>query len=175
MDSDSIAGYFVYRSRNQAGPFVRLNQRVVTGLSYIDTAAPGGENYYTLRAVKLQTSPSGSYFTTVKEINFPVVNIISGIAEDNISFKNISIQPNPAREFTQISFTGTGFEKADIEILDVAGRNVVKLFSGISNAGENSLEWNLSDEKGARVPAGVYLLKITIGQQTTTQKIVVMP
>ncbi len=171
----SISGYFVYRSQKETGPFIQLNQTALKEMSYVDTTAPGGGNYYLLRAVTLQISPSGSYFTSLRNVAFPVVNVISSIAEEQESFKNITIQPNPARDFAEISFKSTGFEKGEITISDVTGREVLKLYSGIFDAGENSFTWNLSDENKTRVPAGIYLLKITIGNDITTQKIVVMP
>jgi hypothetical protein len=171
----NISGYFVYRSDNAGGQFARLNSNVIQALSYLDTTAPGGENFYKVVAVKLQNSPSGSYFTPLKEFVLPAVTIISSLADEQNSFKNIAIQPNPARDFAEISFKSSGFEKTQISILDVTGREVLKLYSGIAEPGENSFAWNLSDAEGKRVPTGVYFVRIAGGKNVTTQKIVVMP
>ena len=59
---DAVAGYHVYRAPSAAGPFTRLTTVLVTGTSFVDTAAPGGSPTYLVRAVKLETNPSGSYW-----------------------------------------------------------------------------------------------------------------
>ena len=59
---DSVAGYHVYRGAGAAGPFTRLTPALVAGTSFTDTAAPGGSPTYLVRAVRLETSASGSYW-----------------------------------------------------------------------------------------------------------------
>lgn len=44
--SASIAGYNVYRSGSQSGPFTRLNGSLVSGLTYTDSTVVGGDTYY---------------------------------------------------------------------------------------------------------------------------------
>ncbi|HVM47369.1 MAG TPA: hypothetical protein VMU04_05045 [Candidatus Acidoferrum sp.] len=57
--SDSVLGYHVYRA--VGGSFRRLTSSPVTGTSYLDRSPePGAE--YMVRALKLQTSASGSYY-----------------------------------------------------------------------------------------------------------------
>jgi hypothetical protein len=60
--SDAIAGYHVYRSSSPTGPFSRLTGSVITGTSFTDNSPGGSANTYMVRAIKLQTSASGSYF-----------------------------------------------------------------------------------------------------------------
>jgi hypothetical protein len=60
--SDAVAGYHVYRGAGAAGPFTRLTAGLVTGTSFTDPAAPGGSTTYLVRAVRLETSASGSYW-----------------------------------------------------------------------------------------------------------------
>src|SRR5512140_2171470 len=60
--ADTVAGYHVYRGPGAAGPFTRLTPSLVAGTSFVDTAAPGGTPTYLVRAVKLETTPSGSYW-----------------------------------------------------------------------------------------------------------------
>jgi hypothetical protein len=56
-----VAGYNVYRASGLAAPFNRLNATLVNGLSFVDSGAPSGA-VYMVRAVKLQQSPSGTYY-----------------------------------------------------------------------------------------------------------------
>jgi hypothetical protein len=59
---DDVLGYSVYRSNPPNGPFIRLNDSLVTGTSYLDsTAAASAAPTYMVRAIARQTNPSGSY------------------------------------------------------------------------------------------------------------------
>jgi hypothetical protein len=60
--SDSVAGYHVYRSLNPAGPFTRITPTLSAANEFIDRETSAGIYTYMVRAVKLQTTPSGSYF-----------------------------------------------------------------------------------------------------------------
>jgi len=57
----NIRGYHVYRSSSSAGAYVRVTGTLLDGTNYTDSAAPAGTNYYMVRAVKLETSASGTY------------------------------------------------------------------------------------------------------------------
>lgn len=60
--ADAVAGYHVYRGPGASGPFTRLTPSLVSGTSFVDATAPGGNPTWLVRAVKLETSPSGSYW-----------------------------------------------------------------------------------------------------------------
>jgi hypothetical protein len=57
---DDVAGYYVYRAATPTGPFTRVTDSLTTGTSFTDSGSTGGT--YMVRAVALQTNPSGSYF-----------------------------------------------------------------------------------------------------------------
>lgn len=64
---DSVVGYHVYRAATAAGPFTRLTTSPVTGTSY-----PTSDNsVYMVKAVKLQSSPSGTYYNSSQGITVP--------------------------------------------------------------------------------------------------------
>jgi hypothetical protein len=59
-----VSGYYVYRSSNIDGPFTTHLGSLVTGsTTFVDSAPIGGSDpvYYMVRAVKLETTASGSY------------------------------------------------------------------------------------------------------------------
>ncbi len=58
---DAVLGYYVYRGSTATGPFARLTSNLVANTSYTDTQAPLGMSYYMVRAVKRETSGSGTY------------------------------------------------------------------------------------------------------------------
>src|SRR6266850_1279694 len=61
--SEPVIGYHVYRSANPNGPFTRLTTTPVTSASYTDRdACLAPRCSYMVRAVKLETSASGTYY-----------------------------------------------------------------------------------------------------------------
>jgi hypothetical protein len=60
--ADTVAGYHVYRAASSQGPFTRLTTSLVTGTSFVDPAASPAAPVYLVRAVRLETTPSGSYW-----------------------------------------------------------------------------------------------------------------
>lgn len=60
--SDAVQGYHVYRSPNATGPFTRVTTSLVTGTSFSDPTVTSGTYTYLVRAVKLDTSASGTYY-----------------------------------------------------------------------------------------------------------------
>lgn len=57
----ALVGYIVYRATSADGPFTRLTATPVTTTTYADGPAPSGVTYM-VRAVKLENTPSGSYY-----------------------------------------------------------------------------------------------------------------
>jgi hypothetical protein len=58
---DSIVGYHVYRAKHAEGPYVRLTAAPVETCAFKDTRSETGDSYM-VRAVKLETSASGTYY-----------------------------------------------------------------------------------------------------------------
>jgi len=63
--AETVAGYHVYRQKAGTGPFARLDHAgsptLLTGTSFTDSA-PVSQGVYMVRAVKLENSPSGSFY-----------------------------------------------------------------------------------------------------------------
>ncbi len=58
----AVIGYNLYRSNANDGIYQRVNLNPITATNYIDPCVPTGSYSYMLRAIKLQTSASGSYY-----------------------------------------------------------------------------------------------------------------
>jgi len=87
--ADSVLGYHVYRSASPGGPFARLTSSLVTGNTFTDTTTSTNTYTYMVRAVTLQTTPSGSYynasqgaFVTIDaaDVTFPIQVSVSWAA-----------------------------------------------------------------------------------------------
>lgn len=59
--SPGFLGYHVYRSTSPDGPFVRVTNDYVTETSYTDAFTTIGQHTYMVRAIKKETTPSGTY------------------------------------------------------------------------------------------------------------------
>lgn len=64
----ALQGYHVYRGASASGPFTRLTASApLTATSFVDAAAPSNA-VYMVRAVKLETSGSGTYYNASQGI-----------------------------------------------------------------------------------------------------------
>ena len=59
---DAVAGYHVYRAATPAGPFTRRTVTPVPGTVWFDPSPIQGAATYQVRAVRLETTPTGSYW-----------------------------------------------------------------------------------------------------------------
>jgi hypothetical protein len=73
---DTVAGYHVYRSVLPIGPFDRLTTALITTTNFADYAIAAPGYTYMVRAVKLQTNPSGSYFNPSEGLFASVSNLL---------------------------------------------------------------------------------------------------
>ena len=60
--TDDVLGYHVYRALNPNGPFTRVTPQLVKETSFTDHSVAALSSTYMVRAVKLETSASGTYY-----------------------------------------------------------------------------------------------------------------
>jgi hypothetical protein len=82
--------------------------------------------------------------------------------------------PNPGWHQTTICFELPVRGHARATIHDVTGREVRLLCDGALAAGRHELLWSGLDNKGCRVAAGVYLVRLSAAAQTGVQRFVVL-
>jgi len=92
----SIVGYYVYRCDSEFGKYERLTATTINYSPYIDSNPINGVNYYMVKAVKLELTPSGTYYNTSIGITDSVSILITTIVTNNaIKFE---LFPNPASQ-----------------------------------------------------------------------------
>jgi len=79
---------------------------------------------------------------------------------------NFTVAPNPTRSSVNISYVLNQTANICLAVYDVSGRHMASLESGKVAAGEHSIHWD------PKLPAGVYLCKLTAGDLTITRRIV---
>jgi immune inhibitor A len=87
-----------------------------------------------------------------------------------LSFQLNQNYPNPFNPTTQISFTvlpSANGAPLTLDVFNVLGQRIVRLRSEIAQAGTQSFEFN-----AANLSSGVYLYRLSIGNDTQTKKMV---
>jgi hypothetical protein len=89
---DTVLGYYVYRSDSPAGPYQRLTPSLVTATQFTDTSMTPTSHVYMVRALKLQTTPSGTYtnasqgvFITVDAANASAMRVWPSFTSGQLS------------------------------------------------------------------------------------------
>jgi len=83
-------------------------------------------------------------------------------------------RPNPAREAVRFGFSLARPGEVRIEVYDLAGRRLRVLTSGPRPAGAGDALWDLADQRGARVPPGVYLVRARVPGAEMVRRVVVL-
>lgn len=103
---------------------------------------------------------------------------IEDVDRSNIMRVNLEINPNPFRRTTTITFSTGQYtescpERTSLRIYDAIGR-LVKDFDKLDEIGQlkSPIYWHGDDNRGRRVPSGVYFVKIEKSPYTSIQKVV---
>jgi flagellar hook assembly protein FlgD len=73
----------------------------------------------------------------------------------------LSCFPNPFNPATTIEYNVPNDGNVTLEVFDVRGALVVRLFAGHRNAGVYTQAWSGTDAEGQPVGSGVYLARLT--------------
>lgn len=79
--------------------------------------------------------------------------------------------PNPFNELTTIGYTLSRNEKVTLRIVDLTGREVIRLVDAFQASGSYSVAWRGQDSNGSRVQDGVYYYILETGTTVRTRKL----
>ncbi len=82
--------------------------------------------------------------------------------------------PNPAHDVVRFEIGLPRAGEVTLEVFDLAGRRVRMLALGTRTAGAVGAEWDLTTDRGARVGAGVYLVRARFAGATAVRRVAVM-
>ncbi len=83
----------------------------------------------------------------------------------------LRLQPDPFRSELRIRLNTKANQPLCVEIYNLKGERVIRLFQGLSKEGETQLVWDGRDATGRSVAAGIYLLKATLAGQVYQHKL----
>ncbi len=148
----TVLGYYVYRADSVWGHYSRISQMVVT-TSFSDTVGVSGKKYYMVRPVKLQSTPSGSYYNLgVGIVDSAIVNYPASIKPISSMVAELTIYPNPATDRLTIDVntltSGIGY----MYIVTSTGQQLYPVTKELSK-GVNKFQLDVSS-----LPSGVYTI-----------------
>lgn len=82
--------------------------------------------------------------------------------------------PNPFNPRLQLRLEMSRSTEAEVVVLDVAGRRVRRLHSGLLPRGETVLHWDGKDQQGQPLASGVYWLRAAAGTEVRTARAVLV-
>jgi hypothetical protein len=148
-----VSGYYVYRSSTEFGTYTLINPLPVTGTSLTDNSPYTGTTWYQVRAAKMLTTPSGSFWN----LSQGVFTSVSGLQGQSASVvekvvPKIEVYPNPNNGTFEIIFENGLFSNNDMTVIDLKGRTI---WSDIVTQGGNSVFIQLPE-----TAPGIYVLRV---------------
>lgn len=117
-----------------------------------------GENFYQNNAVADTVFAEGVTFIPYSDV------AVRNVAQ--AAFQMAPAYPNPFNNSTVLNFKLSDALMMDISIVDINGKFVEDIFKGRAEKGTYKMKWNAE-----RYPAGIYILKLVVGNKILTQKL----
>jgi len=76
-----------------------------------------------------------------------------------------SVRPNPARGGVQFAFGLREAATVSFQVIDMTGRRVAALPGQVYDAGQRTVAWDGRSERGSRLPAGIYFVRMVAGDR----------
>jgi hypothetical protein len=134
-------------------------------LTVNDASGNGLDNgLYVILSTGSSTLWTGKPFTD-KAVAELAYDITIDIPEANV-LNNVSVYPNPVTQTANIDFALNSESSVKIAVFDMLGRNVLNLFDGKMDSGNQSLQMDATG-----LNKGVYFVKFQLNNEVFTQKI----
>lgn len=89
---------------------------------------------------------------------------------------NLTVYPNPvlSQNNVRIAYSLISAQQTSVNIYNIKGR-LVRSFDGLeASLGNNSLVWDMRDDRGHRVGTGIYLINFRTSDKTETKRLMIM-
>jgi hypothetical protein len=88
---------------------------------------------------------------------------------------SLGVAPNPAAQGTAIRYSLARDGRVRLEILTPDGRLVRTLVDEVASTGPHVIRWHGTDTRGARLPAGTYIVRLEADGEASTAKVSLLP
>jgi flagellar hook capping protein FlgD/putative pyrroloquinoline-quinone-binding quinoprotein len=162
-----LSGVVVQRAEAAAGPFQVLASSPLEprdAMSFTDDEVPAGRTYW----YRLVLLDAGGERTLS-----PTIQFMTGRSSWPTELRVLPVQTNATN--VEIRFVvGTPGVPADLAVYDVAGRRVRSWRQEAAPPGEHVVVWDGRNAAGARIPRGVYFVRLAASQLRVAKKFVLV-
>jgi len=167
---------------NAAGhPFwIKTISSTGTGNSYDDGITGNGTSNGDLTFTVPGNAPDQLFYNCQFHSSMNgIINITSTVDIDEARgiLKNFQLNPNfpnPFNPETTISYILNKVEKVNVSVISINGAEIIVLFDGYQKPGLKSVKWSGADSRGRKVSGGVYVYRISVGNEFKTGKMVLL-
>jgi len=168
----AVIGYHVYRADSLYGEFTRVNAYMVEDTTYDDSGLSSCPVVYMVRAVKLETSKSGTYLNLSPGV-IDSIEVSAGVESTAPPAGFIRVT-SPFSDTARITFQLARPSDVNVVIYDVAGRMVRTIESGKLEAGAHTVKWDGTGHDGRRMASGVYFISLSTEDAALSCKIILL-
>lgn len=109
---------------------------------------------------------------TIEDIGLTAVGDVNKLVPTNFTvFQNY---PNPFNPTTIISYSLPQAVPVKVIVYDILGREVKTLVNATQKAGVQQIVWNGDNNFGRKVASGIYMYRVTAGQQSQVKKMIML-
>ncbi len=124
------------------------------------------------------TSPNnvaGDVLAMSKTLQFSLGQLPGGRSGKGLDEGALSLAvTNPSRGTAWIELAGPADTEVSVRVYGVSGRLVSTLFDGRLAGGHERLSWSGTDGGGRRVASGVYFVRMEVGEEVLSRKLILM-
>jgi hypothetical protein len=143
------------------------------GAPFVFMAVPAGQGF----RMGIDRDEDGFYDATEQDagsdpadpLSRPTVSVAA--AETKPVMRLLGAFPVPFTTDVTVSLYATGTTAAVVDVFDLQGRRVFRVFEGSLPIGKTELDWDGRDDAGRSVAAGWYFVRSTMGDRTETMRI----
>ena len=103
-----------------------------------------------------------------------IINNVDDFQKKDYDYCLYQNYPNPFNPSTSILYTLSEKSYVSMKIHDMLGREIRTLFAGDQTAGSHKVEWDGLDDRGGRVPSGIYFYTLTAKGFRETRKLLML-
>jgi hypothetical protein len=122
-----------------------------------------------------RTIVAGTYGNSAYRLNLDLITAIESPTVDNAIGVLKPPFPNPAfsGKNSTLEYYLAKNSPCLIQVRDSRGQLIATLFSGQQHAGSHKIDWNVTDQQGRQLPAGLYLVHMESGNLKQVHKLII--
>jgi hypothetical protein len=171
-----------YSLRYSTAPIVEANFNNATAVSGLPAPAiSGATETFTVSGLVSNTVYYFAIKTRDEAGNWSLLSNVAIVPPGTVAVEELPASvsfaapwPNPARAALNLAFSLPRSARVQVDAFSVDGRRVRRLESGSRPAGHGTIAWDLRDDAGIRVPAGVYLVRALLGDTVWSRRVTVI-